>query len=277
MTLPNFLIIGSQKCGTTSLHDVLSHHPQANMSDVKEINFFTLDKKYVKGLDHYKSYFGRLKENHVVTGEASPGYICHPKVPERIATDLGTDLKLVLILRDPIKRAFSQYWDNRRQLSENLSEEQIVKRYLFSDYDPNEKGYFSRGVYIEYIKDYLNHFDSANLHIMILEELINNQTEELQKLYTFLGMDKTLGLQKLPKASNASMIWKNPIYKLFFKHPHLQKFLPIRGRGLLNFGKKELYKYELPNDNVLDKVKTFYEPYNQQLSSFLDKPLKHWL
>jgi hypothetical protein len=277
MKLPNFLIIGSQKCGTTSLHDILNQHPEANMSSVKEINFFTTDKKYNKGLDYYKSYFKLQKENHKVSGEASPGYICHPKVPERIAKNLGTDLKLVLILRDPIKRAFSQYWDNRRQLSENLSEEQIVNRYLFSDYNPNERGYFSRGVYIKYIKDYFNHFDPANLHIMILEELIKNQTGELHRLYNFLGIDKTLGLQKLPKASNASMIWENPIYQFFFKHHYFQQILPSRGRVLLNFGKKKTYKYELPNDKILKTVKIFYEPYNQELSRLLGKPLKYWL
>ena len=77
MTLPNFLIVGAQKCGTTSLHDILSEHPQANMSNLKEINFFYSEDKYAKGLEHYKSYFKKLDSKHRVTGESSSGYICN--------------------------------------------------------------------------------------------------------------------------------------------------------------------------------------------------------
>jgi len=276
MVLPNFLIIGAQKCGTTSLHDILNKHPQANMSKVKEIRFF-LDPKYNKGLQYYSTYFEKPNHNQIVTGESSPGYICNPEVPKRIKNDLGSDVKLVLILRDPIKRAFSHYWHSRRNLKQHLSEAQIVEKYLFEDYKSEERGYFSRGIYIKYIYDYLEYFDRKNLHIIILEDLIKNQKDELRSLYRFLNINDSKGLQKLPKTSNASVIWNNPLYLLFFNKPHLQKYLPKRGKGLLFFGKQEPYKYKLPNDEILSRLKNFYKPYNKELSEFLGKSLDNWM
>ena len=84
MPLPNFLIIGSQKSGTTSLYHVLRHHPQIFMPERKEINYFFHQAEYDKGFKHYISHFDHAPENSVAIGEASPGYICHPLSPGRI-------------------------------------------------------------------------------------------------------------------------------------------------------------------------------------------------
>lgn len=277
MTIPNFLIIGAQKSGTTTLHDILDQHTEANMSKVKEIRFFDQKTRFEKGLEFYASFFEKPSESQKITGEASPGYICNKQVPKLIHDTLGADTKLVLILRDPIKRAFSQYWDNRRHLNESDTVEEIVNKYLETEYNPKSKGYFSRGVYINQIKNYLDYFDRENIHVMILEDLIKNQKTELQSLYRFLQIDPFQGLQKLPKPSNQSMIYKNSVYMLFFKYPKLQSLLPKRGKGLLFFGTKQTYKYQLPQTNVLDKLKNFYSPYNKALEKFIGKPLNYWL
>jgi hypothetical protein len=71
LTLPNFLIIGAQKCGTTSLHDILSEHPQVNMSEVKEIRYFINNKKYRKGLKYYSKYFKNSNKNHSISINSS--------------------------------------------------------------------------------------------------------------------------------------------------------------------------------------------------------------
>jgi len=87
--LPNFLIVGAQKCGTTTLYDILNEHPEANMSSVKEINFFSFDNKLSKGLEYYSSYFKKPTKKHKITGEASPGYMNYPGVAEKISNNLG--------------------------------------------------------------------------------------------------------------------------------------------------------------------------------------------
>ncbi|MCW4469572.1 sulfotransferase domain-containing protein [Flavobacterium sp. MFBS3-15] len=276
MNTPNFLIVVSQKAGTTSLHDILRMHPEANMSEVKEINFFTLEQKYSKGLEYYRHYFKPQSEDQKVTGESSPGYICHPGVAQKIRQDLGP-IKIVIILRDPIKRALSQYWDNRRHLSEALEFEEVVDKYMDDTYLPERLGYISRGVYVKYIMQYEALFGRENLHIMILEDLIANQEEELRNLYRFLSINETLGLRLLPKASNSSMIWTNPLYSLMFKNPHYTKYLPKRLRRFFFFGKAINYKYQLPKESVIKKLTDFYSPWNKKLEQYLNRSLDSWL
>lgn len=105
------------------MHDILTFHPETSMSKVKEINFFTYKNKYKQGLKYYSTYFDK-KEAKII-GESSLGYIFYPGVANLIKKDLG-QIKVLILLREPIKRAFSQYWDNRRQLSECLTEDEII-------------------------------------------------------------------------------------------------------------------------------------------------------
>lgn len=276
MILPNFLVVGGQKCGSTSLHDILSEHPQANMSKVKEINFFTNEDKYNKGLEYYSTFFDQPDSKHRVTGESSPGYICTPGVHKLIHQNLG-DIKIVIILRDPIKRAFSQYWDNRRDLNESMSESEIVDAYLETEYSPKRRGYFSRGIYYRDVKKYIELFGENNVHIIILEHLIKNQTTELHQLYDFLGIDNHKGCQTLPKPSNPAAVWNNPFYKYLFNNPAITKYLPVKASGLFFFGKRDRLKYDLPAQPVIDKLKEFYKPWNKKLEKLISINLDVWL
>lgn len=275
MNLPNFLIVGAQKSGTTTLYDILNEHPEVNMSEVKEINYFTSKEKVDKGLEFYSKYFTENKGEEKIRGEASPGYICFPGAAKSIKSMLG-EVKIVMILRDPIKRAFSQYWDNRRHLSENLTEDEIIKSFLFPDYDPEKRGYFSRGVYINYIEEYLRYFDASSIHIIILEELLEKPQIELKKLFEFLNIDASEKHLELTKSSNSSMIWQNPIYKYFLNNPGSTKVLPRQFRRLLFFGERTKYKYLLPNESNIKVLQEFYTPWIKKLESHLGRDMKHW-
>jgi hypothetical protein len=276
MILPNFLVVGAQKCGSTSLHDILSEHPQANMSKEKEVNFFIYENRYNKGLEYYSSFFDQPDSNHRVTGCSSPGYICTPGVHKLIHQNLG-DIKIVIILRDPIKRAFSQYWHNRRDFNEYMTESEIVENYLETDYSPTRKGYFSRGIYYRDVKKYIDLFGEENVHIIILEHLIKNQTSGLHGLYDFLGIDKDKGYQKLPDVSNPNTYWNNHFYKYFLNNPSKTKYLPVRARGLFFFGKRDKFKYDLPAQPIMDKLKEFYKPWNKKLEQLISINLDVWL
>ena len=156
--LPNFIIIGSQKSGTTSVYNILKNHPSFYFPDQKEINFFFHDSLYEKGVKHYSNLFTGSDKNKVIIGEASPGYICHPDSPQRIKKHIP-NAKMLLILRNPIERAYSQYWDNRRKLSETNTFSQTIDKFLDTNYQPGKIGYFSRGVYIKHInnsKEFVN-------------------------------------------------------------------------------------------------------------------------
>jgi len=275
MTLPNFLIVGAQKSGTTTLYDILNNHPEVNMSKIKEVNYFTSEKKMSKGLKFYSSFFYKKKATQKITGEASPGYMNNLYIPKLIKNQLG-DVKIIMILRNPVKRAYSQYWDNRRHLSESLTESEIIGRYLTDEYSSKSKGYFSRGVYIKYIEEYLKYFKRSDIHIMIFEELIDNPKKELKKLYNFLGIDDSDKLLYLSKYSNSSMIWNNKFYKFFLQNPKYNKYINKHLRRIFFFGKKQKYNYPSPSGANLKILQNFYKPWNIKLELFLDKKLDYW-
>lgn len=105
--LPNFLIVGAARAGTTSLYYYLKQHPDVFMSPKKEIDFFDVDKNFEKGLDWYERYFEGYTGQKAI-GEASPLYMYLEKVPKRIAKVIP-DVKLIFILRNPVDRAYSHY------------------------------------------------------------------------------------------------------------------------------------------------------------------------
>lgn len=112
--LPNFIIIGAQKGGTSSMFSYLKQHPQLQLPDIKEIHFF--DNNYQKGSTWYKSHFPLIIVKNKLTGEASPYYLFHPHVPQRVI-QLCPKVKLIVMLRNPADRAYSHYMmQNKRKI-----------------------------------------------------------------------------------------------------------------------------------------------------------------
>lgn len=130
-TLPDFLIIGAQKCGTTSLYDLLVKHPAVAPAYQKEVHYF--DRYYNKGLIWYKANMPRERERRAaakegrefVCGEAAPSYLYHPLAPER-AKRLLPNAKLIVLMRNPTERAFSHYHKERGREDETLSFEEAI-------------------------------------------------------------------------------------------------------------------------------------------------------
>ena len=123
-SLPTFLILGAQKCGTTSLHSLLAQHPEICMSEPKETNFFNIH--FDRGLEYYRETFFNSWKGHKAVGEASPSYFFLPYVPERIAAALP-GVKMMVILRDPVKRAFSHWWMKTTFGDESLGFREAIK------------------------------------------------------------------------------------------------------------------------------------------------------
>lgn len=108
--LPNFLIVGAQKCGTTSLHEYLYQHPQIYLPEGKETKFFAEDARYSKGITYYEDVCFSTYSGESAVGEVDPDYMYFEQALERIAEhlDLRTT-KLIFVLRNPVDRAFSHY------------------------------------------------------------------------------------------------------------------------------------------------------------------------
>jgi hypothetical protein len=202
---PDFLIIGAQKGGTTSLYRYLIKHPRIKWASRKEVHFF--DRHYTKGMDWYRAQFP-VKDNrsNFITGEATPAYIFHPLAAERISAEFPA-VKLILVVRNPVDRAFSQYKMYVRKGLETRSFEQalaqerkMVEREKAKIVASGNKGYWSRehayfsyasrGIYLDQIKHFMNYFDKKQLLVISSEDLMFKTEETVNVVLRFLELEE---------------------------------------------------------------------------------------
>lgn len=192
----DFICIGAQKAGTTTLHNILKQHPDIYLPKIKETHYFDKEELYQKGVDwcwqeYYKSNYN--KEEFV--GDITPDYLYFKKVSKRIYKDNGKDTKLIVILRNPVDRAYSHYLMSKRRGYENLSFQEAVKReperLKQGEFEYNHFSYIDRGRYAIQLKRYFEFFDRKNILILIFEkEIKQNLTETIQKIEQFLGVQE---------------------------------------------------------------------------------------
>lgn len=216
---PTFLIIGTQKAATSSLYTYLIQHPNILPAKVKEINFFNVDDNYQKGITWYNEQFTKYLnpfKKHL-SFEATPEYLYIPYVPERIYT-YNPDMKFVIILRDPVKRAYSA-WNMFKKLhglnrlpsvlekgyiqnkDNNLTKILFTKNYpsfeecvqLEFEYMKNhsaflEPSFIRRGIYHEQIERYFTYFNRKQFLILDYADFKFDLSGILQQTTTFLGL-----------------------------------------------------------------------------------------
>ena len=198
---PDFLIIGAQKCGTTSLYEYLKQHPglSSNIGE-KEIHFF--DKNFRKGSRWYKSNFP-LRREGVLYYEATPYYIFHPLAPHRVR-DLLPNAKLIVMLRNPVDRTFSHYKWKVRRGRESLSfeeaierekerlegeEERLIREPFYQSFNHRKFGYVARSKYIVQIKNWRKHFSGAEMLILDSKELQSDPENCFKRIFRFLDVE----------------------------------------------------------------------------------------
>lgn len=180
MTVPNFVICGAQRSGTTSLYHYLAQHPDIFMTPRKETHYFS--RNYARGLAWYEKHFVDSGSCAVV-GEASPSYMDGQDVPERMA-EVIPGAKLCFLLRNPIDRAYSAYWFG---ISFGQDPEQS-----FSDAIHTQAGYdwyVNKGFYHTHIKRFLEHFERDQMHFILSEELKLDPLAQVTACFRFLGVD----------------------------------------------------------------------------------------
>ena len=245
------------------------------MPERKEINYFFLQSEYDRGVENYQQYFAEAAPDKIAVGEASPGYICHPMAPTRIKR-LLPDAKLILTVRHPVDRAYSQYWDNRRSLSERHTFEQVVETALESTYHPERLGYFSRGTYIQYIQNYLDYFPRENLLVLLFEDLHTSPQSFYRQAFEFLGVDADFTTPAMMESFNPAAAWENPVYQWYFRKPARTRYLPARLRRFTFYGKRTPWQYPPMLPETRQKLLDFYRPWNAELAGFLGRDLADW-
>lgn len=213
--LPTFLIIGAQKGGTTSLHAYLCEHPRVAPPVTKEVHFF--DHELRRGLGWYRAHFKRGSEPGVLSGEATPYYLFHPLVPARVAGVLP-DCKLIVVLRNPIDRAFSHH-NHERALgferlgfepaieaeSERLAgeEERILADPAYRSFAHQHHSYLSRGRYAEQLERWLACFDRDQMLVLSAEELFAEPGGVVHDAQEFLGLEARMPTDLAAKNARA--------------------------------------------------------------------------
>lgn len=178
--LPNLLIIGAQKCGTSGLHYYLGLHPEVSMSKPKELNFFIEERNWPRGADWYARHFDSRAK---VRGEASPNYTAYPQhtgVPERMAS-LIPDARLIYIVRDPLERIEAHWVHNYAKRREKGDLRQTLMH-------PNTS-YLVRSQYFMQLQQFLNQFPAEHLLVIDQDDLRNRRLETLRRVFEFVGVD----------------------------------------------------------------------------------------
>lgn len=213
-TLPNFIIIGGLKCGTTSIHHYLGLHPDVNMSKPKELNFFAAEQNWDLGLDWYKSRFDdRVKIN----GESSPHYTNRPRfngVAERIHEHCP-DARLLYMVRDPIKRILS-HWVHATGAGYETRE--FVPTLTLPD-----TSYIQRSMYWMQLQPYLELFDRDQIEIITQEELGSDREGTMRKAFSFLGVDETFTSEQFDRE------WEKSSAKQDDKYQFMEKLIKLPG------------------------------------------------
>jgi hypothetical protein len=277
MINPDFIICGSAKSGTTTIHRMLSAQEEVFMPTIKEIEFFSTDGRYQKGLQYYQSYFNGSNNNQII-GEASPNYMFIDRAPERIFEALP-NVKLIFILRNPVDRAYSQYLHKVRDGIENLSFEDAVIQESSRCIDESsclKFGYIKRSLYSSQLKFFLSLFPKENIKVLKFEELFND-IDEFNELCKWIGV-KSISLPDKYTITNEASLpknkyiynfvksgggWLRDIIKYFFPRkilsPLKQKSLELNRQPIKNQSLDTLLRYRLnsmfkTDINELEKI-----------------------
>jgi Sulfotransferase domain len=247
--LPDFVIIGAQKCGTTFLYwRLLTQHPHVEPAAGKEIHYFNVWKNYNKGGNWYRSHFSPptwKEERRSLTGEASPYYVFHPHAARRIA-ELVPQVRLIVLLRNPVDRAYSHYQMQVRKGVEtstfggaaDLEEMRLrgERDKMLEDerYDsPNYRrfSYLSRGIYVDQLMEWSMFFSDDQMLVLKSEDLFERTPDTLKLVLNFL---------ELPA-------WEPDAWK------------PREKQG----------KYPPMNPATRQQLCSYFEPHNQRLYEYL--------
>ena len=296
--IPNFLIVGAAKSGTSALHRYLHQHPDIFMStlnkegvSVKEPQFLVkskLEKRLHFGIWEWREYlsiFNGVKEEKAI-GEASVFYLYYYKEAiNNIKRRLGNDVKIIIILRNPVDRAYSAFLHVSKSVKELLSFEEALNQ----EEGRLEKDltltpmimYKDMGLYYNMVKAYKESF--KNVHIILYEDFRDTTDEVMKNAFDFLNVNINTKINYSIKHNVGGRSWKNQKIKNLFQKDNIfkniyMKFVP----DILKHKVKELIldlstnKVNSMNEVTKGYLELFFKDDINKLSELIEKDLKHW-
>jgi len=274
--LPNFFIVGAPRAGSTSLYDFLKRTKGIYMSPRKEPNYLSridatfLSPPPIRNEKKYHELFKRVKDEKAI-GEASPIYLRDPESPHLIK-ELVANPKIVIILRNPVERAYSQYL-LRMSNGMTYSFSEAIKVALNSENDDFKARIINGGMYYEQVKRYVETFGTENVKVVIFEEFIKDPQKIVQQIIDFLEIDSKApntidlphNLLTKPRNRLASSLLQNQTLRQIGRRIIGQSVGDIIVKKILG---KKISKPKM-NDKDRKNLKKLYEKDIQNLEAFL--------
>ena len=282
----DFFIVGAPKAGTTSLYHYLSEHPETDMSILKEPNYFS--EKSIKDNDlYYKSYpikklsryHSLFKNNNLIKGEASVSYLYYKDVAKSIKA-YNSSARIIIMLRDPIERAFSHYlMDFRLGLINDTFENIIFQKSNLSNSKTYFQQYVKLGEYTNQIKRYFNEFPSEQILVVDYDDFKKKTSDVVKKVYKFLKIDINFS-PELNNKHNARFIVNNRLLKFLFSKIIIRKAMNlIFPKFIKSFIKNQFFNNKPPI--LLSSSRLYLRQYFKKdvenLSNFLQKDYSKWI
>jgi hypothetical protein len=306
MPLPQFLIAGERRCGTTTLSNLLDQHQDIVIHPKRDGGFF-IDEDVRKGtpssnwskthsLADYEAFFSKLPVSGSQTiAEKSADYLSYHPAHQRIAT-LLPNAKFVFILRNPVDRAWSHYWNEVAKRRENHSFEDALKlepeRLAKGGFEAYHLSYMSRGQYHKNLNAFYEHIPKQRCHVVILEDLIKQKDNTLNDITNFLGIGSFgIPAQDLRSNPNWAMVTKpwasrQPLKSLALGYGNLAK-LSASVVNTKREKRRELAAwlsrpFFMPASSLKMKpelrehLMELYEPHNFALEQLLGRSIPQW-
>jgi hypothetical protein len=288
MGLPNFLIVGAAKCGTTSLFDQINKHKEVFTPKIKEPGFLIPQNQHssIDSLSEYQKLFNG-SEKYKRAGEASVTYLYDSASPGLIKDLLGEDVKIIIILRNQIEMAYSLWKHRQREQKEELDFFQAIEKW--SDRSRDEAflkssiaydwNYIGRAQFYPQVKRYLDNFKYVK--IVFFEDYVKSNALVFQEICQFLGIDDSVQIE--PEMSNKAFKPKSKGLQKLLSHrlpvkDILKRILPHGLLAQLKSKIEELNKMETEKENLSQESRKFLIPYFQKdvqaLSTLLKRDLK---
>ena len=282
MRLPNFIVGGALKAGTTSLNYYLKQHPDVYMSPFKEPRYFAYDPAGptngdsglhfpVTTLEQYAELFAGVS-NETAVGEVSPHYIISPIAPQRIRDTLP-DVKLIFSLRHPVKRAYSVYWQAVRLGNENRPVEQALTE---------AEHRVRNGRYYALLQNWYAVFDPAQIKVILFDDLARDALGVFQDVCRYLGVDDTFVPDLTIRNKGGAL--KNQRLGRFYEQlknsslkQALDPLVPERLRERVNDMRNQNFEEPPPIPaTVAERLHAYYRADIEQLEGFLGRDLSAW-
>lgn len=289
----DFLIIGAQKAGTTSLHRYLRQHPAVFMPEQKDLPFFVdAGTSEVRERDFHHFYGERNGE--LLMGGSFAHLLYYPEAPVRIRR-YRTDMRLIAILRNPIDRAYSAYWFARKEGYENAGsfEKALARepsRSRGSRRERNELTYLEHGAYVPQLMRYLERFDRSQLHICLYDDLEAGAGRLVREVLDWLGVDgcdspidtsavaNAAGLPKSRLLQRAVIVPPEPVSLLYRRCvPRALRYRLDRSLiAPLRRINSRSFRYPPMEAATRQRLRDHFAPMNEELGALIGRDLGHW-